>query len=300
MPPRLPPRLLPFRPAAHAPSRALSSRSARARRHSRPPTARSTPNPPTTDPSLAAAAAAASAPPPSPRRSTGLLDPVDPLNLKGTRAEEPTIRFFEQEVARGAAGGMSAAAPRPVSAARIEADARAAAALRVKIATLEDEVARLERDDELDPVVLRLRAIAAGRGDAEVEMLADAEPERVRGELEGLRVSMPPGAGGAAVYLERLNNCLRHAYLATDPSARPVIRQELWKTYKRAKMHLPGLLEQIPDPAWDMLFYSQAVRWKSNSRREEHMRELLADMKSVGMDGPPTRVPDEKSLDDVD
>ncbi|KAL1625492.1 hypothetical protein SLS56_007314 [Neofusicoccum ribis] len=231
----------------------------------------------------------------------GLLDPVDPLNLKGTRAEEPTIRFFEQAVARGAGGGMSAAPPRPVSAARIEADARAAAALRVKIATLEDEVARLERDDELDPVVLRLRAIAAGRGDEEVEMLADAEPERVRGELEGLRIPVPPEAGGAAaVYLERLNNCLRHAYLATDPSARPVIRQELWKTYKRAKLHSPGLLEQIPDPAWDMLFYSQAVRWKSNSRREEHMRELLADMKSVGMDGPPTKVPDKKSLDDVD
>ncbi|KAL1645817.1 hypothetical protein SLS58_003701 [Diplodia intermedia] len=238
-----------------------------------------------------------------------LLDPDDPLNLKkprgggGAADDEPVIRFFEQDVSE-----MGKTAPRPVSRARMDADERAYEALWQKIARLEREIADIEGGDdaELDATLMRLRAIERRGGDLDinelhsldvgdaVDMLADAEPDAVRAQLEALRVpgEEVPGRRGEAV--ARLNNCLRHAFLATQPKHRPVVRLELWKAYKRAKLHCPGVLGAIPDPAWDMLFYTQAVRWKSNEKREEHVAELLEDMKSVGMDGPPTSPPDRK------
>lgn len=210
----------------------------------------------------------------------------------------------------------------------MEADEARAAELRRKIARLESEIDQIENSDEaeLDATLMRLRAVynddaidigggrakvegegEEGEGEKVVELLGDAEPEQVRAELDALRIAGAIGSGSDKRIKEsvaRLNNCLRHAYLATDPQARPVIRQELWKAYKRAKMmHAAdpaALLERIPPPAWDLLFYSQAVRWNSNQKRDEHVRELLADMKSVGMDGPPTSPPDGKPLEVVD
>ncbi|KAL1619606.1 hypothetical protein SLS54_006543 [Diplodia seriata] len=227
-----------------------------------------------------------------------LLDPDDPLNLKKTRPaddDEPVIRFFEQDISE-----MGKSAPRPVSRARMAADERAAEALWKKIAKLEREIADIEGSDdaELDATLMRLRAIDRGERDpGKVETLAEAEPEAVRADLEALRVPGEEVAGKEGRAVATLNNCLRHAFLATQPKKRPVLRQELWKAYKRAKLYCPGVLRAIPDPAWDMLFYSQAVRWKSNERREEHLAELLEDMKSVGMDGPPTPPPDRKEED---
>ncbi|KAK7709711.1 hypothetical protein SLS57_008616 [Botryosphaeria dothidea] len=277
----LPRSLPPVRPATSTASRSLSSRSARARR--RQPTAARAPSSATTT-----SAEDVLSPPPS---NPHLLDNDDPLNLKGTRPEQPAIRFFEQDVSQ-----IGETAPRPISTQRIAAEERTAAQLWAKISKLEREVAQLERDDELEATLMRLRAIDKDRADVDVEMLADADPGVVRAELDGLRIERD----GGGAHLERLNNCLRHAYLATDVRKRHVVRQELWKAYKRAKMHVPGVLGSIPAPAWDILFYSQAVRWKSNEKREEHMRELLGDMKSVGFDGPPTPPPDGKKLDVVD
>ncbi|KAF9641282.1 hypothetical protein BFW01_g642 [Lasiodiplodia theobromae] len=311
------------------PTRALSARSARAARLRR--------RQPTTTSSTSTSAPSPSHPPaaqPIPNTNTypatasprsSLLDPTDPLNLLGRpqkrRGDEhqPAIHFFEQDVSQ-----IGEAPPQPVNLARMEADEARAAELRAKIARLESEIDQIENSDEaeLDATLMRLRAVynndddgiidvgkaqAEGNGEEFVELLGDAEPEQVRAELEALGVRGVSGGSGSSdkrikESVARLNNCLRHAYLATDPQARPVIRQELWKAYKRAKMHVgPGLLQCIPPPAWDLLFYSQAVRWKSNEKRDEHVRELLADMKSVGMDGPPTRPPDgKKPLEVVD
>lgn len=314
-------------------TRALSARSARAarlRRRQPSTTTTSAPSPSSSElpphpiiPNTNTYPATA-----SPRSS--LLDPTDPLNLfqpQRQRRDQPAIHFFEQDVSQ-----IGEAPPQPVNLARMEADEARAAELRRKIARLESEIDQIENSDEaeLDATLMRLRAVynndddgdavidiggggrakAEGEGEGEegekvVELLGDAEPEQVRAELEALRIAGGIGSGGdkrtTKESVGRLNNCLRHAYLATDPQARPVIRQELWKAYKRAKMHVgPGLLERIPPPAWDLLFYSQAVRWKSNEKRDEHVRELLADMKSVGMDGPPTSPPDGKPLEVVD
>lgn len=284
--PRLLPRSLPSRFPTRTPAHSISSSSrACARRPTRsssknPRPTRSNPFPSPEDVE------------PPPDADPGLLDDADPLNLRGSRPEETTVRFFSQDVSE-----VGSAAPKRVSEARMAADARTAAELWRRITKLEREVDELERDDPLDTTIMRLRAMELDLPDTDVEMLDEANPERVRAEMEALRVAVPE-VGGAAV--ERLNNCLRHAFLATDPKNRPVIRQELWKAYKRAKLHSPDLLPRIPNPAWDILFYSQAVRWKSNPRREKHVSELLADMKSVGMDGPPTRPPGEQAVEDVD
>ncbi|KAH7030068.1 hypothetical protein B0J12DRAFT_323717 [Macrophomina phaseolina] len=287
--------LPPARPAPATVSRSLSSRSARARRR-QPITVRGTSKPTTTTSSSPLDDILSPRPRQSPSSSSHLLDNDDPLNLKGTRPEPPAIRFFEQDVSQ-----IGESAPRPVSAQRIAADERTAEQLWSKISKLEREIQQLERDDELEATVMRLRAVERDRvGAADVEMLADADPAAVRAELDGLRIAAPEGRGGGGeegVALERLNNCLRHAYLATDKRKRVVVRSELWKMYKRAKMRVPDMLAWIPPPAWDILFYSQAVRWKSNEKREEHMRELLADMRSVGLEGPPTPPPDGKVLD---
>lgn len=308
------------------PTRALSARSARAARLRRR-------QPSSTTSSATASSSPQPAPHPIPNTNTypttasprsSLLDPTDPLNLLGRRPQQrrddqPAIHFFEQDVSQ-----IGESAPQPVNLARMEADEARAAELRRKIAQLENEIDQIENSDEaeLDATLMRLRAVyndddgvidvggakAEGEGEKVVELLGDAEPEQVRAELEALRIVVGGiGSGSNKKTKEsvaRLNNCLRHAYLATDPQARPVIRQELWKAYKRAKMmHAAdpaALLERIPPPAWDLLFYSQAVRWNSNQKRDEHVRELLADMKSVGMDGPPTSPPDGKPLEVVD
>ncbi|KAK0618780.1 hypothetical protein DIS24_g11521 [Lasiodiplodia hormozganensis] len=308
------------------PTRALSARSARAARlRRRQPTTSSTS---TSAPSPSHPPAATPIPntntyPATASPRSSLLDPTDPLNLLGRPQQrrddhQPAIHFFEQDVSQ-----IGESAPQPVNLARMEADEARAAELRAKIARLESEIDQIENSDEaeLDATLMRLRAVynddavdvgggvkaAEGNGEV-VELLGDAEPEQVRAELEALRVrGVVSGSSDKRIKesVARLNNCLRHAYLATDPQARPVIRQELWKAYKRAKMmHAAdpaALLERIPPPAWDLLFYSQAVRWKSNEKRDEHVRELLADMKSVGMDGPPTSPPDgKKPLEVVD
>ncbi|OJD33458.1 uncharacterized protein BKCO1_3000017 [Diplodia corticola] len=296
-------RLLPRRPLLQLrltttpTTRSITSRpSARAPPRRRPTrTTRTTPPP---HPATHSAFDDATTSPDSNSSNSPLLDPADPLSLKrpSSSPEQPTIRFFEQDISE-----IGRSAPRPVSRARLESDERAAEALWKKISRLEREVAELEHGDgDLDATLIRLRALerssASSSSDglddamtmgkeAEVEMLSEADPERVRAQLEALRV---PGAGDA---VERLNNCLRHAYLATEPRTRPVVRLELWKAYKRAKMNVEGVLQGIPVPAWDLLFYSQAVRWKSNEKRVEHVRELLEDMKSVGMEGPPTKPP---------
>ncbi|KAF2137946.1 uncharacterized protein K452DRAFT_301661 [Aplosporella prunicola CBS 121167] len=270
-------RALPTRLLAPTPASSRSLRSHRSRRLQRPP--------------IEVAGHSRPTEPPPPRQDASSSHP-DPLGLLNPEPAEPVVRFYEQDVTRFAADEV----PRRVSATRVNADEDRARELMAKIRRLESEIELLENDtgDVEDPVLMRLRAVANDELDPDIDTLAEADPESVRRELDGLMVKLPPSGAAPTdqTSLARLNNCLRHAYLATDPARRPTIRQELWKAYRRAKLRVPGLLPAIPTPTWDILFYSQAVRWRSNKQRDQHVSELLEDMKSVGMDGPPTPPPE--------
>jgi hypothetical protein len=87
--------------------------------------------------------------------------------------------------------------------------------------------------------------------------------------------------------LKELNTALITSYVGANPE----IRELLWIAYQRAK-EIPGVLESIPDDAWDMIYHSQNVRWKSNMHREEHIKIIEEDLKKVGRDGPPTKPDD--------
>ncbi|KAK7537989.1 hypothetical protein IWX49DRAFT_349469 [Phyllosticta citricarpa] len=244
-----------------------------------------------------------------------LLDPTDPLGLKGakpgpglfTNNMDPIFEFYEQD-----ADDETGATRRPVTRERMAADRRKMEELEEKVKRLEGSLKEARNDDPMLRISETLKAVARDEKlTGPIELLGDADPDDVNAAMDELHIPMPPAVDAliershedaailttaitAARSLQHLNNILRHAYLATDEKQRPTIRAVLWKAYKAAKLHVPDFLPAIPPPAWDMLFYSQAVQW--NSRREMCMAELLADMRSLGMSGPPTPPPDGKPL----
>ncbi|CAE7178277.1 hypothetical protein CFE70_005836 [Pyrenophora teres f. teres 0-1] len=100
--------------------------------------------------------------------------------------------------------------------------------------------------------------------------------------LKRLRVHLPPPFNIAPA-LKSFNQAIEFAYIGANDD----IRRILWRSYQKART-LPTFLQSLSDEAWDILYYSQAVTWSSNQNRQDHLRLLLADLKSLGMDGPPT------------
>jgi hypothetical protein len=84
--------------------------------------------------------------------------------------------------------------------------------------------------------------------------------------------------------IRALNTALCMAYVGANDD----IRAELWMAYSRAKT-VPDLLHWIPDDAWDMIYWSQAAKWGSNTNRDAHVAIIEKDLRSVGRDGPPTK-----------
>jgi hypothetical protein len=100
--------------------------------------------------------------------------------------------------------------------------------------------------------------------------------------LERLRVHLPPPFNISPA-LKSFNKAIELAYIGANDD----IRRILWRSYQKARS-LPTFLQNMSDEAWDILYYSQAVTWRSNQNRENHLRILLADLRSLGRDGPPT------------
>jgi hypothetical protein len=100
--------------------------------------------------------------------------------------------------------------------------------------------------------------------------------------MEGLRVNLlsPFNISPA---LKSFNQAIELAYIGANDD----IRRILWRSYQKART-LPTFLQNLSDDAWDILYYSQAVTWGSNQNRQDHLRMLLADLRSLGRDGPPT------------
>jgi hypothetical protein len=111
--------------------------------------------------------------------------------------------------------------------------------------------------------------------------IAENDPEHLAA-MRRLRINLlPPFSVSPA--LRSLNQALKIAYCCSNDG----VRRILWRSYMKART-LPTLLQSITDDAWDMIYYSQAVKWVGNENRENHLRIILGDMKSVGRDGPPT------------
>jgi hypothetical protein len=100
--------------------------------------------------------------------------------------------------------------------------------------------------------------------------------------LQRLRVNLP-SPFNIAPALKAFNKAIELAYIGANDD----IRRILWRSYQKARS-LPTFLQNLGDEAWDILYYSQAVTWGSNQNRQDHLRMLLADLKSIGRDGPPT------------
>ncbi|KAK8222780.1 hypothetical protein HDK90DRAFT_515844 [Phyllosticta capitalensis] len=242
------------------------------------------------------------------------LDSADPLGLKGKKPGpgmfdnnmDPIFDFYEQDM-----GDETGKTRRRVTHAQIAADKKTGEELEAKIARLERDLREAKRDDPLLRIQETLKAIARDELLTEpIRLLGDADPAEINAAMEELRICVPDAvrkmavsgdelqaraALNAAQRLLHLNNALRHAFLATDEAKRPAVRAVLWKAYKTAKLGVPDLLGEIPPAAWDMLFYTQAVRW--NRRREVNMAEVLQDMRTVGLEGPPTPPPDGKPIE---
>jgi hypothetical protein len=100
--------------------------------------------------------------------------------------------------------------------------------------------------------------------------------------LNNLFVKLPPPFGVSPA-LKSFNQAIELAYIGANDD----IRRVLWRSYQKART-LPTFLQNLSDDAWDIMYYSQAVTWGSNQNRQDHLRTILADLKSLGRDGPPT------------
>ncbi|KAF2740310.1 hypothetical protein EJ04DRAFT_507870 [Polyplosphaeria fusca] len=116
------------------------------------------------------------------------------------------------------------------------------------------------------------------------------DPEHIVG-LRRLHIDLP-SPFNVSPALKSLNEALKLAYVGANDD----VRRILWRAYSKAR-NVPTLLQNMPDDAWDMVWYSQAVTWGSNQNRDDHLRVLMEDLQSVGRDGPPTHP---EMLEDVE
>ena len=100
--------------------------------------------------------------------------------------------------------------------------------------------------------------------------------------LSRLRVRLLPPFNISPA-LKSFNQAIELAYIGANDDTRRI----LWRSYQKART-LPTFLQNVSDDAWDILYYSQAVTWGSNQNRQDHLRLLLKDLKSLGREGPPT------------
>jgi hypothetical protein len=100
--------------------------------------------------------------------------------------------------------------------------------------------------------------------------------------LGRLRVNLSPPFHISPA-LKSFNQAIELAYVGANDD----IRRVLWRCYQKART-LPTFLQNVSDEAWDIIYYSQAVTWGANQNRYDHLRTILADLKSLGRNGPPT------------
>ncbi|PVI00413.1 hypothetical protein DM02DRAFT_614395 [Periconia macrospinosa] len=111
--------------------------------------------------------------------------------------------------------------------------------------------------------------------------MARDDPEHAAA-LANLHIDLTPPFNLSPA-LRAFNQAIELAYVGANDD----IRRILWRAYMKVRT-LPTFLLNVPDDVWDLLYYSQAVTWKTNRNRESHLALLLQDLESVGRPGPPT------------
>jgi hypothetical protein len=129
-----------------------------------------------------------------------------------------------------------------------------------------------------DPLTLESSSTASLQ---ERIQMAKSDPEHLAA-LDRLRVDLQPPFNISPA-LKAFNQAIELSYVGANDD----IRRILWRTYTKART-LPTFLQNLSDDAWDLLYYSQAVTWGSNQNRQDHLKALLHDLRSVGRSGPPT------------
>jgi hypothetical protein len=110
---------------------------------------------------------------------------------------------------------------------------------------------------------------------------ARSDPEH-SATLAALQVKLP-SPFNVSPALKLFNQAIELAYVGANDD----VRRILWRAYSKART-LPTFLRSLSDDAWDLIYYSQSVTWKSNQNRFSHLKLVLDDLKSVGKNGPPT------------
>lgn len=111
--------------------------------------------------------------------------------------------------------------------------------------------------------------------------IVENDPEHIYA-LRRLRINLLPPFNVAPA-VKSLNKALRLSYIAANDD----VRRILWRAYTKARV-VPTLIHNLPNDAWDILWYSQAVNWDSNQNRHNHLKILQRDLQATGRDGPPT------------
>ncbi|KAJ4321314.1 hypothetical protein N0V94_002946 [Neodidymelliopsis sp. IMI 364377] len=140
------------------------------------------------------------------------------------------------------------------------------------------DLTQIDHSTAPDPYALSAEQTASL---AERMELARADPEH-RVALRNLRVKLP-APFSVSPALKSFNQALEYAYIGANDD----VRRVLWRSYQKARS-LPTFLQNLSDDAWDIVYYSQAVKWTGNQNRTAHLKMVLGDMKRVGRNGPPT------------
>jgi hypothetical protein len=140
------------------------------------------------------------------------------------------------------------------------------------------DLTQIDHSTAPDPYALSAEQTASL---AERMELARADPEH-RVALRNLRVKLP-APFSVSPALKSFNQALEYAYIGANDD----VRRVLWRSYQKARS-LPTFLQNLSDDAWDIVYYSQAVKWTGNQNRTAHLKMVLSDMKRVGRNGPPT------------
>lgn len=140
------------------------------------------------------------------------------------------------------------------------------------------DITQIQHETAPDPLTLDSSHVTSIKQQMEI---ARQDLEHIAA-LRRLRVNLLPPFNVAPA-LKSFNQAIELAYLGANDD----IRRILWRSYNKARV-LPTFVQNLSDDAWDLLYYSQAVTWRSNQNRQNHLKMLLQDLKSVGRDGPPT------------
>lgn len=80
-------------------------------------------------------------------------------------------------------------------------------------------------------------------------------------------------------YVERLNKCLR---LFARDNTDDLLRQEIWRWYRRCKQSCPGFLESMSEEAVNLIWVSQSAGRVNIATRMAHLQALAQDTASTG------------------